>query len=523
MTNIRPRPINARGSKLKDKSVSDYLDRWAAPKGHTDLARRPITHWIDGAPVRGGAAIPVFEPSTGGILTETYEAGSDIVDRAVASSRRAFHGAWGALRPMDRQSLILKLADLLQANQAELAMLESLDVGKPLALAVVADIGGAIDVLRYFAGWATKISGRTGATAAFDASVFGMTLRQPVGVVAAIAPWNFPLQTLVWKIGAAFAAGCAVVAKASEVTPVSTLRLAELITEAGFPDGTFNVVNGTGAITGAALVSHPGVNKVSFTGSTSTGLRVGQGALPNMTRLTLELGGKSPAMVFADSDVDAVVEGLYNGIFFNSGQVCDASSRAIVDKRLYDEVRERLVERAARVKVGPGLDPSSDMGPLVSEAHRAKVMSYVTRAHADGLSFALDRASEGNRGNFVGPVIIEDVPADHPVWREEIFGPVLALSRADGPDDILRQARDTSFGLGAAIYSRDIARVLDTARAISAGTIYVNGHGFLDPSFPFGGFGQSGFGKDLGAEQMDAYLETKTLLVSGLNQFAGAR
>lgn len=497
--------------------VNEYFEGWKVAEELGALARRPVAHWIDGSPLVSGHAIAVTEPSTGGHLTETYEAGAEVVDRAVASARRAFEGPWGALRPLDRQTLILKLADLLEAHQDELGFLESVDVGKPLSQAVPIDIGGAIDVLRYFGGWATKISGRTGDMAAYDARFLGLTLRQPVGVVAAIAPWNFPLQTLIWKMGAAFAAGCTVVAKPSEVTPVSAFRLAELISEAGFPAGTFNVVNGTGAVTGAALVGHPGVNKVSFTGSTATGLRVGAAALENMTRLTLELGGKSPALIFADSDVDAAVEGLYNGIYFNAGQVCDATSRAIVDTRIYGEVRERLVERAKAVEVRPGLDPESGMGPMVSEAHRAKVMSYVDKARADGLRFALDRSQFRNRGHFVGPVILEDVPSSHPVWREEIFGPVLALSRADGPEEVLRQARDTRYGLGAAIYSRDIGRVLAAARAIDAGTIYVNGHGFLDPSFPFGGLGMSGFGKDMGAEQMEAYLETKTVLVSGID------
>lgn len=502
--------------------VKDYFENWQVPAGLTELATRPIAHWIDGAPDLSGSPIVVTEPSTGAQLTETCEAGGPVVSRAVASARRAFEGEWGALRPLDRQALILKLADLLEAHQDELGFLESIDVGKPRSQAFSIDIGGAIDVLRYFAGWATKISGRAGNMAAYDAHFLGLTLRQPVGVVAAVAPWNFPLQTLIWKVGAAFAAGCTVVAKPSEVTPVSTLRLAELVTEAGFPAGTFNVVNGTGAITGAALVGHPGINKVSFTGSTTTGLHVGKTALDNMTRLTLELGGKSPAMVFADSDLDAVVEGLYNGIYFNAGQVCDATSRAIVDARVYEEVRERLVKRAGSVQVLPGLDPDSDMGPMVSQAHRGKVMSFVERARADGLRFALDRSRERDRGHFVGPVVLESVPADHPVWREEIFGPVLALSRADGADDIIRQARDTRYGLGAAIYSRDIGRVLAAARAIDAGTIYVNGHGFLDPSFPFGGLAMSGFGKDMGAEQMDAYLETKTVLVSGIDLAAAS-
>ncbi len=506
---------------MTDRIVLDYLEKWKVPSETVQLATRPISHWINGAPLVSGGPITVFEPSTGAILTETYDGGADVVEQAIASSRKAFEGSWSALRPLDRQTLILKLADVLEAHQEELGLLESIDVGKPLSQAIGIDIGGAIDVLRYFGGWATKISGRTGDMAAYNSQFLGMTLRQPVGVVAAIAPWNFPLQTLIWKMGAAFAAGCTVVAKPSDATPLTTLRLAELITETGFPDGVFNVVNGKGSVTGAALVSHPGINKVSFTGSTATGIRVGEAALQNMARMTLELGGKSPALVFADSDIDTVVEGLFNGIYFNAGQVCDATSRAIVDAKIYDEVREKLIQRTRAIRVLPGLDPDSSMGPMVSQAHRDNVLGFVNQARADGLSFAVDQAQVHNEGYFVGPVIVENAPPPHPVWREEIFGPVLALNRASGPDDILRQARDTRYGLGAAIYSRDIGQVLGAARAINAGTIYVNGHGFLDPSFPFGGLGMSGFGKDMGAEQMDAYLETKTVLISGL-QIDGA-
>lgn len=501
-------------------TISSYFDRFAVPAPFQHLARRDIAHWIDGQPLRAGALIPVWEPSTGARLTQTFEAGPSVVDAAVTSARSAFEGAWGRMRPLDRQGLIHALADALAQHQDELAFLESADVGKPLGQAHAIDMGGAIDVLRYFGGWATKISGRTAAPAAYDDSFFGMTLKQPVGVVACIAPWNFPLQTLIWKIAAALAAGCTVVAKPSEVTPVGTLRLAEIMTEVGFPPGTFNVVNGTGAVTGAALISHKGVNKISFTGSTATGLKVGAAAMANMTRLTLELGGKSPALVCADADVGAVVEGLYNGIFFNAGQVCDATSRAIIDKSIYDPVMEGLVARVQATVIGPGLDPATFMGPLVSEAHRTKVLDFVDQARKSGLNFSADRSRENNEGFFAGPAIVEDVPSDHPLWREEVFGPVLAVARADDTNEILSMARDTSYGLGAAIYSRDIGRVMTLARKLDAGTIYVNGHGFLDPSFPFGGLRMSGYGKDMGAEQMDYFLETKTLLLSGLGEGA---
>ena len=459
----------------------------------------------------------MFEPSTGAQVTRTFEADKDIVDLAVSGARLALtSGPWSRMRPLDRQALILKLADVIEAASEELAFLESVDVGKPWTLARTVDVGGAVDILRYFAGWATKIDGRAAPLSAYDASHFGLTLKQPVGVVAAIAPWNFPTQTLIWKCAAAFAAGCVVVAKPSEVTPIATLRLAELITEAGFPPGVFNVVNGTGAITGAALVGHPGINKVSFTGSTSSGRRVGQMALDNMARLTLELGGKSPAIVCADADIDVAVAGVVNGIFFNSGQVCDAGSRVIVDERIHDEFLHKLVLAASTLAMGPGLDPDVFMGTLASSQHLAKVRGYVHAARDSGLSFALDRSNERSEGCFVGPTIIRDCPSDHPVWQEEIFGPVLAVQQASGLEALLAAASESDYGLGASIYSKDMATILTLARKLDAGTIFVNGHGFLDPSFPFGGLRNSGFGKDLGPEQMDSFLSTKSLLFTGL-------
>lgn len=503
--------------------VESYFNSWKVPSEWQVTARRDVTHWIGGAAVRSGAPIPVYEASTCTQLTNTFEAGTETVDRAVRSARAAFEGPWSRLRPIDRQTLLLKLADQLEATRDELGFLESADVGKPVEQARPVDIGGAIDVLRYFAGWTTKIDGRSAPFAAMGREFFGLTMKQPVGVVAAIAPWNFPLQTLIWKCAAAFAAGCTVVAKPSEITPVSTLRLAELVTAAGFPDGVFNVVNGTGAVTGAALVGHRGIDKVTFTGSTTTGRAVGRAAVDNLTHLTLELGGKSPALVCADADIDCAVEGLVNGIFFNSGQVCDATSRAIIDTSIYETVMEKLATATAALSMRPGLDPSAFMGPLVSGQHKAKVLGYVEQGRKSGLKMAIDRSSERNDGWFVGPVIFEDCPVDHSVWREEIFGPVLAVKRAADTAELLELASDTEFGLGAAIYSRDMSKVMALASRLKAGTIYINGHGFLDPSFPFGGLRQSGFGKDLGPEQIDAYLETKSILISGIGDGLGLR
>lgn len=493
--------------------VEDYLTSHGITPDRIRLLRRPVAHWIGGQPVLQGAPLPVFEPSTGGQLCQTREAGVATVGAAVQAARQALeHPSWADLRPLDRQGLILRLADLIEADAPDLALIECVDVGKPLALAAEVDIGGSLDVLRYFAGLACRVEGRAAAMAAYPTTHFGMTLKAPVGVVGAIVPWNYPLQTLIWKSAAALAAGCTLVIKPSEITPLSALRFAELSRQAGIPDGVINVVNGTGPVTGAALVAHPDVAKITFTGSTEAGRLVGQAAMGSVKRVTLELGGKSPVLVTRHADLDQAVTGVLNGIFFNSGQVCDAGSRVIVQAEVHDAFMARLVESANAMAIGAGLERGSFMGPLASKAHLDKVRAYADQARADGLDLALDLGVTRDAGFWHGPVIVRDCPVDHPVWTDEIFGPILALRRADTLADMVELAHDTRFGLGAAIFSRDQAEVMTLARRLRAGTIYVNGHGFLDPAFPFGGSGMSGFGKDLGPEQLDSYLETRSVL-----------
>lgn len=496
-------------------SVTKYLNSHGVDAESQALLRRDVGHWINGRLSRAGSPIPVIEPSTASVLCHTYEAGPAIVDQAVGAARAAFEkDTWAGLRPLDRQQMILKLADLVEANKGELALMESVDVGKPVDQAFEVDIGGAVDVLRYFAGWAGKISGRTAPLSAYDSSFFGMTLKKPVGVVAAIVPWNFPLQTLIWKCAAAFATGCTVVAKPSEIAPLSALRFAELTQEAGFPPGVFNLINGTGPETGAALVAHRDVRKITFTGSTEAGKVIGMSALGTMKRLTLELGGKSPVLVTGTADLDQAVDGVINGIFFNAGQVCDAGSRVIVADEIYDAFTERLVQKVSTLKVGPGLEDGTFLGPLASQAHFQKVASLVQKVQEDGLNILLNMSEQAGSGFFHGPVIIGDCPSDHACWTDEIFGPVLACQRAASEADLMCAAHDTEYGLGAAIFSQDHGQVLRLMRRLNAGTIYVNGHGFLDPAFPFGGQGMSGFGKDLGEEQLEAYLETTSVLFS---------
>ncbi len=494
------------------KKIDDYFAKWNVDPKLIELVQRDIPHWIDNQYVGSGSTIPLIEPSTGEELAVTFEAGTELVSAAITSAKKAFVGDWANMRPLDRQSMMLKLADLMESNAEELAFLESANMGKSVVQALEIDVNASIDVLRYFAGFCTRIEGRTGPLAAYGTGNSGMTIKQPIGVVAAISPWNFPLQTLVWKCAAAFAAGCVVVAKPSEITPVTSLRFAELAAEAGFPKGVLNIVNGTGAVTGAPLISDPRINKVTFTGSTQTGVMVGQAAIPNMTRMTLELGGKSAAIVTADADIEVAVDGVLNGIFFNSGQVCDATSRAVIDESIYDIFIEKLVKATAELKVGVGLDPETYMSPLVSQQHRNKVYSYIELARKDGLSLPLDRGGNSAEDTMLGPVIVEDCPTDHPIWREEIFGPVLALRKASGLDALLALAEDTEYGLGASIFSQNMDTIMTVSKRLNAGTIYVNGHGFLDPAFPFGGLGKSGFGKDLGPEQIESYLETKSIL-----------
>lgn len=495
---------------MSDK-IENYFETWGVPSTLRELARRDISHWIDGKAITGSTRIDVFEPSTSTVVAHTFEAGKEHVDDAVRAARRAFRGAWADLRPLDRQALMLRLADLIDENADELAFLESIDVGKSVVLAKEIDIAGSVDTLRHFAGYCTRIEGRTAPMAAYDTGSFGMTIKKPVGIVAAIAPWNFPLQTLIWKCAAAFATGCVVVAKPSEVTPMTALRLGELTAEAGFPPGVFNVVNGTGTLTGAALTSHPDIDKISFTGSTETGTAVGQAGLQSMTRLTLELGGKSAAIVTADADLDVAVEGVVNGIFFNSGQVCDSTSRAVVESSVYDEFMQRLITATQDIKMGPGLDPDTFMGPMVSIEHKAKVAGYVAGAVKAGLSLPVKHSGTDD-GQYQRPVIVEECPEENAIWNEEIFGPVLAVRKADGFEALLELANKSEYGLGASIYSSNTNNVMRVAQELNTGTIYVNGHGFLDPNFPFGGVGMSGFGKDLGPEQLDAYLETKSVL-----------
>ena len=476
--------------------------------------------FIDGQWVaaRTGQRLSTVNPATEAVIAEVASAGPADVDLAVRAAHRALHlGPWGRMRPVERERLMLRLADLMETHAQALAEVESLDNGKSAAIARAVDIAMAIDSIRYMAGWATKIEGMThehSVPFAPEAQMFTYTRREPVGVVAAVVPWNFPLLMATWKLAPALAAGCTLVLKPAEQTPLTALMLAELIQEAGFPPGVFNVVTGDGPGTGAPLVSHPLVNKVSFTGSTEVGKLIGHACMDNMTRITLELGGKSPVIVLDDCDPATAAAGAANAIFFNHGQVCCAGSRLYVHKSMFDRVVADVADQAARLTLGHGLDPSAQMGPLVSQEQMERVCSYIDIGRSQGAEVVTGGARSGQRGYFVQPTVMTGVQHDHRVAREEIFGPVLVAMPYDDLDEVAAWANDTLYGLGASIWSNNLSKVHRLIPKIQSGTVWVNCHSTLDPGMPFGGYKQSGMGRDMGRTALDAYLETKSVFIN---------
>lgn len=484
------------------------------------LARRAHRMLIDGKwlPARSGVTFNVENPATEEVLGAVPRGNQDDVDLAVAAAARAFEeGPWSTIRPVERERLLLKLADLLEANGQAIAEIESIDNGKSAAMALAVDVRIAVDSLRYMAGWATKIEGSTvdvSVAYAPGARFTASTRREPVGVVAAIVPWNFPLMLAIWKIGPAIAAGCTVVLKPAELTPLSTLMLGELICEAGFPDGVINIVTGFGEEAGAPLVTHPRVNKISFTGSGEVGKIIGRSAVDNMTRFTLELGGKSPVVVLEDCDPGVAAAGAANAIFFNQGQICCAGSRLYVHKKMFDKVVADVANIAAKMPIGHGLDPATQVGPLVSREQMNRVSRYIEIGQSQGASVVTGGRRQGSRGYFMQPTVLADVSQEMRVVQEEIFGPVLTALPYDDLDQVAAWANDTSYGLAASIWSNDLSKVQQLIPKIQAGTVWVNCHNVLDPAMPFGGFKQSGIGRDLGKAALDGYLETKSVFVS---------
>ena len=479
------------------------------------LAEGPQKLLIGGERVEAadGRSFETIDPATGEPICEVAFAGADDVDRAVTAARAALDGPLPKLNAAKRSGLIYGLAELIKANGAELAELESLDNGKPLS-AAKGDVAAAVNHLRYFAGWPTKIEGETIPVSARD--VLCYTLREPVGVCAQIVPWNFPLLMAAWKIAPAIAAGCPVVLKPAEQTPLTALRLGELALEAGFPEGTLNVLTGDGE-TGAAMVDHPGVAKVAFTGSTAVGREIGRKCGEALKRVTLELGGKSPNIILPDADLDAAIKGSFQGIYFNSGQACNAGSRLFVHAGLFDEVVERLASFAGEAKVGPGLDPETEFGPLVSAEQFERVTGYIDSGLEDGAEAVVGgRPEDGNGagsdgGYFVSPTLFTGVSDEMTIAREEIFGPVLVAMAFEDLDEVAARANDTEYGLAAGLWTRDISNAHKLAAKLEAGNVYINSWGGGDPAAPFGGYKASGIGREKGHHNLDAYLETKTV------------
>jgi acyl-CoA reductase-like NAD-dependent aldehyde dehydrogenase len=481
-----------------------------------DLVLPLAGHRIDGKPVSAGSDIVAVEdPCTGRIYAQTPVAGAAQVDDAVRSAQRAFADpAWRRISPAARERLMHRLADAIEADLPNLAALESLDTGRPIALTETVDIPGACTWLRTFAGWPTKLGGHSGPLAAAPPLHHAYVRREPVGVVAAITPWNFPLILSMFKIAPALAAGCTVVLKPAPETPHTALRLAELALQAGFPPGVLNVITGDGATTGAALVSHPGVAKIAFTGSTRTGQDILRQSVPELKRVTLELGGKSPSIICADADLQRAVPEAAVACFFNAGQVCYAGTRLYVHRSRYEEVLDGLHAFAATQIPGPSWSRESAMGPLISARQQQKVQGMVSRAQAAGIARVGNPPPIPETGHYFAPTILRDVPADAEIAREEVFGPVLAVSAFDDLDEAIALSNDSEYGLAAHVWTRDLATAHHAAAELHAGTVFVNCMLLADPAFPFGGMKKSGIGRENGADALNAYLEPKSVVMA---------
>ena len=473
------------------------------------LGRTPGKLLIGGewAEPADGRTFATVDPATGEEICQVAHAGADDVARAAAAAQAALDGSLRKVNPAKRAGLIHALAELVKANGDELAELESLDNGKPLAMAK-GDVAATVNHLRYYAGWPTKIEGETIPVSARD--VLCYTVREPVGVCGQIIPWNFPLLMAAWKIAPALAAGCPVVLKPAEQTPLTALRLGELALEAGLPEGTLNVLTGDGE-TGAALVDDPGVAKIAFTGSTVVGREIAAKCGRSLKRVTLELGGKSPNIILPDADLGAAIKGSFQGIYFNSGQACNAGSRLFVARELFDRVIDELADYARGAKVGPGLDPESEFGPLVSAEQFERVKGYIDSGLDEGAEAVVGGSPENGDGYFVSPTLFTGVEDGMRIAREEIFGPVLVAMPFDDLEEVAARANDTEYGLAAGLWTRDISNAHKLAGMLKAGNVYINSWGGGDPAAPFGGYKASGIGREKGHANLDAYLETKTV------------
>ena len=469
------------------------------------------SEWV---PAASGKTFETYNPATGEVLARVAAGDSEDIDRAVKTARAALEtGPWSSMKPNERGRLMHRLGDLILEHGDELAALETLDNGKPLGIARAADVALAADHFHYYAGWATKIEGNT-IPISTPGDYHAYTLRDPVGVVGQIIPWNFPLLMAAWKLGPALAAGVTVVLKPAEQTPLSALRLGELILEAGIPPGVVNVVPGLGETAGGALAAHDDVDKVAFTGSTEVGRLIVRAAAGNLKKVSLELGGKSPNIVFADADLESAIAGAANAIFFNHGQCCCAGSRLYADASVYDDVVQGVTDHAKQINVGSGLDPDSDMGPLVSQEQFERVTGYLESGRREGAETLVGGDRVGDRGYFVAPTVLAKTNPKMKVEAEEIFGPVVTVTPFKDVEDVLPRAHDTNYGLAAGVWTQDVSKAHRMARRLRAGTVWVNCYNVFDASMPFGGYKESGWGREMGHEALELYTEVKSVCVA---------
>jgi len=468
--------------------------------------------WVDAA---SGKRFETHNPATGELLATVAEGDAEDINRAVAAARRAFEGPWSKVRPFERQNLLLKLADLVERHFDELSELDTLDMGAPISRTRGNRLR-VLGMLRYYAGQATAIHGET-IENSLPGEIFSYTLKEPIGVVGAIIPWNGPLAATIWKIGPAIATGCTVVLKPAEEAPLTSLRVAELAMEAGVPAGVINVVPGFGETAGAALASHPDVDKVAFTGSHVTGQSIVKASAGNLKRVSLELGGKSPDIVFADADLDSAVPGAAMAVFANSGQICSAGTRLFVEDKVYDEFVGRVAEFGRKLQVGNGLDPNTQIGPLVSQQQLDRVSSYLDIGQKEGATALAGgaRLTEGalSKGYFVPPTVFANVQDTMRIAQEEIFGPVISAISFKDPDELIRRANATSFGLGSGVWTSDVSKAHRVARALRAGSVWVNCYQAMDPAVPFGGYKMSGYGRESGKQHVEEYLNVKAVWI----------
>lgn len=496
----------------------------SVPAGLESFVSQPKRLLINGEWVnaKSGKTFDVFNPATDQVIAQVAEGDAADVESAVKAARDAFDGtggggAWSTMTASDRGRLIWKIGELIEENADQLAQLETLDNGKPLGVARAADVALAADMFRYMAGWATKIEGNTiplNVPYAPGGEFHAFTLKEPVGVVGQIIPWNFPLLMAAWKLGPALATGCTIVLKPAEQTPLSAIRLGELIMEAGIPPGVVNIITGFGETAGAAIASHDQIDKVAFTGSTEVGKLIIGAATGNLKKVTLELGGKSPNVVFDDADLDSAIAGAADAIFFNQGQVCSAGSRLFVQRGIYDEVVAGVGEIARNLKVGSGFDASTQMGPLVSREQFDRVSGFLKAGAEQGAEAVAGGAAINGPGYFVQPTVLKHATSDMSVVREEIFGPVVAAMPFDNDEDLIGQANDSSYGLAAGIWTSDISKAHRFAKSVKAGTVWINCYSIFDAALPFGGYKQSGWGREMGHAALENYLQTKSVCIS---------